>query len=70
MDLGGVDVAGARRPPEPGEPTHGLYEHKRSFGAEWVELAGAHERVIRPWRYAAGRAVAKAARAVGRGSGR
>ncbi len=36
MDLGGVDVAGARRPPEPGEPTHGLYEHKRSFGAEWV----------------------------------
>ena len=70
MDLGGVDVAGARRPPEPGEPTHGLYEHKRSFGARWVELAGARERVIRPWRYTAGRATAKAMRAVGRGSGR
>ena len=62
MDLGGVDVAGARRPPEPGEPTHGLYEHKRSFGAAWVELAGAHERVARPWRYAAGRVTARIAR--------
>ena len=50
MDLGGVDVAGARRVPTTGEPTYGLYEHKRSFGAEWVELAGAHERVARPWR--------------------
>ncbi len=40
MDLGGVDVAGARRPPEPGEPTYGLYEHKRSFGARWMGLAG------------------------------
>ena len=67
MDLGGVDVAGARRAPEPGEPTHGLYEHKRSFGAEWVELAGAQERVARPWRYAAGRMTARAARAMGRG---
>ena len=38
--------------PEPGEPTYGLYEHKRSFGATWVELAGAQERVARPWRYA------------------
>ena len=37
-----------------GEPTYGLYEHKRSFGAEWVALAGAQERVARPWRYAAG----------------
>ena len=70
MDLGGVDVPGARRPPEPGEPTHGLYEHKRSFGAEWVELAGARELVIRSWRYAAGRAAAKVARAAGRGGGR
>ena len=25
----------------------GLYQHKRSFGGEWLELAGAHERVIR-----------------------
>ena len=23
----------------------GLYQHKRSFGGQWVELAGAHERV-------------------------
>ena len=45
MDLGGVDVAGARREPVEGEPTYGLYEHKRSFGARWVALAGAQERV-------------------------
>ena len=56
MDLGGADVAGARRPPREGEPMYGLYEHKRGFGAEWIELVGAHERVIRGWRYAAGRA--------------
>ena len=66
MDLGGVDLAGARRVPMKGEPTYGLYEHKRSFGAEWVALAGAHERVARPRRYAAGRAVARAARVIGR----
>jgi lipid II:glycine glycyltransferase (peptidoglycan interpeptide bridge formation enzyme) len=65
MDLGGVDVAGARRPPEPGEPTYGLYEHKRSFGATWLELAGAQERVSRAWRYAAGRVTSRVARAVG-----
>ncbi len=65
MDLGGVDVPGARRPPEPGEPTYGLYEHKRSFGAQWVALAGPCERVARPWRYATGRAVARAGRIVG-----
>ena len=69
MDLGGVDVAGARRPPVSGEPTFGLYEHKKSFGATWVELAGAQERVARPWRYLAGRTVARAGRAVGRGVG-
>jgi lipid II:glycine glycyltransferase (peptidoglycan interpeptide bridge formation enzyme) len=67
MDLGGVDVADARRPPREGEPTYGLFEHKRSFGAHWVELGGAHERVIRPTRYALGRALSRAARAVGRG---
>lgn len=55
MDLGGVDVAGARRVPERGEPTFGLYEHKRAFGAEWVELSGAHEYVADRLRYAAGR---------------
>ncbi len=69
MDLGGVDVAGARREPAPGEPTFGLYEHKQSFGATWVALAGAQERVIRPWRYTAGRALARAGRAVSRGMG-
>jgi lipid II:glycine glycyltransferase (peptidoglycan interpeptide bridge formation enzyme) len=43
MDLGGVDVTGARRRPEPGEPEHGMLMFKESFGARWVELAGAHE---------------------------
>ena len=69
MDLGGVDTAGARRIPAEGEPTFGLYEHKRSVGAEWVALAGAQERVVRGWRYAAGRATSKAAGALGRGRG-
>ena len=63
MDLGGVDVAGARHEPREGEPMFGLYQHKRSFGAEWLELVGAHERVIRPTRYLFGRL---AARALGR----
>jgi lipid II:glycine glycyltransferase (peptidoglycan interpeptide bridge formation enzyme) len=62
MDLGGVDVAGARHEPKPGEPMHGLYQHKRSFGAEWVELPGAHERVIRPARYLLGRVAARVVR--------
>jgi lipid II:glycine glycyltransferase (peptidoglycan interpeptide bridge formation enzyme) len=62
MDLGGVDVAGARHVPKEGEPMFGLYQHKRSFGAEWVELPGAHEKVIRPWRYAAGRVAARVLR--------
>jgi lipid II:glycine glycyltransferase (peptidoglycan interpeptide bridge formation enzyme) len=69
MDLGGVDVAGARRPPEPGEATHGLYEHKRSFGATWLAMAGAHERVARPWRYALGRAMTRVSRLAGAGTG-
>jgi lipid II:glycine glycyltransferase (peptidoglycan interpeptide bridge formation enzyme) len=62
MDLGGADVAGARREPIEGEPMHGLYQHKLSFGGQWLELAGAHERVIRPNRYRAGRLVSRAAR--------
>ena len=64
MDLGGVDVPGARRIPAEGEPTYGLYEHKRSFGAEWVALAGAQERVARPWRYALGRGLSRVERLV------
>ncbi len=70
MDLGGVDLPGARRPPEPGEPTYGLYEHKRSFGARWVALAGACERVDRRWRYAAGRAMVRVGRSIGARGGR
>jgi lipid II:glycine glycyltransferase (peptidoglycan interpeptide bridge formation enzyme) len=62
MDFGGVDLPGARRPPVEGEPMYGLYEHKRSFGARWMELSGAHERAIRPGRYRLGRVLA----AVGR----
>ncbi len=58
IDLGGVDLPGARRIPQPGEPTYGLYEHKRSFGAHWVECAPAHEVVLRPW--------VRRARAIGR----
>lgn len=65
LDLGGVDRPGARRIPKPGEPLYGLYEHKRSFGAEWLELAGAHELVVRPFRYAAGRALARVVRILG-----
>jgi len=57
MDLGGADVAGARRIPEPGDAMYGLYEHKRSFGAEWVTLAGAHEFVADRLRYRAGRVI-------------
>ena len=44
----------------------GLYEHKRSFGARWVEMVGAHERVIKPWRYQVGRLTGKASRALAR----
>ena len=55
MDLGGVDVAGARREPLEGEPMDGLYQHKRSFGGRWVELTGAHERVVDGRGYALGR---------------
>jgi lipid II:glycine glycyltransferase (peptidoglycan interpeptide bridge formation enzyme) len=66
MDLGGVDVHGAREKPTEGDPMYGLYQHKRGFGAEWVQMAGAHERVARPWRYAVGRATLALARRVRR----
>ena len=49
IDLGGVDVPGARREPRPGEPTYGLFEHKRSFGAAFTQHAAAHEIVLRSW---------------------
>jgi peptidoglycan pentaglycine glycine transferase (the first glycine) len=67
MDLGGADVAGARREPREGEPMWGLYQHKLSFGGRWLELAGAHELVIRPRRYQVGRLLARIGRVVGRG---
>jgi lipid II:glycine glycyltransferase (peptidoglycan interpeptide bridge formation enzyme) len=66
MDLGGVDIGPDHREPVEGEPMAGLYEHKRSFGAEWVAMTGAHERVLRPWRSTAGRVAARAARLLGR----
>jgi lipid II:glycine glycyltransferase (peptidoglycan interpeptide bridge formation enzyme) len=66
MDLGGVDVAGARREPREGEPMWGLYQHKRSFGGEWLELTGAHERVIDGGLYKVGRVSARIARLLGR----
>jgi peptidoglycan pentaglycine glycine transferase (the first glycine) len=69
MDLGGADVAGARRVPREGEPMYGLYEHKKSFGATWLELVGAHERVFRPQRYAVGRVLQRLTR-IGRRPGR
>jgi len=64
IDLGGVDVRGARHKPEKGEPTYGLWEHKASFGAEWVESAPAHEIVLRPWTYRAGLAAGRVRRAI------
>jgi len=49
IDLGGVDLPGHREPPRPDEPSYGLYEHKRSFGAIWVEREQARRAVLRPW---------------------
>ncbi|MBI3745099.1 MAG: GNAT family N-acetyltransferase [Chloroflexi bacterium] len=66
MDLGGVDVPGARHEPRPGDATYGLAEHKRAFGATWLELSGAHERVLRPGHYRIGRALARTRRMIGR----
>ncbi len=64
LDLGGVDVRGARREPLPGEPTYGLLRFKQSFGGQWIELAGAHERVLRGRRHALADGAQRAARAV------
>ena len=47
IELGGVDLPGHRSPPQPGEPNRGLYEHKRGFGAEWVEREPARRVVLR-----------------------
>jgi lipid II:glycine glycyltransferase (peptidoglycan interpeptide bridge formation enzyme) len=66
MDLGGVDVAGARGEPQEGDPLYGLYQHKRAFGGQWLELTGAHERVFDPSGYALGRLTSRLARLVRR----
>lgn len=62
MDLGGVDVAGARGEPHEGDPLYGLYQHKQSFGGRWLELTGAHERVYDRLGYNAGRLTSGTAR--------
>jgi len=49
VELGGVDLPGHRQPPGRDEPNHGLFEHKRSFGAEWVVRTPARRLVLRPW---------------------
>jgi len=66
MDLGGVDVAGARGEPREGDPLYGLYQHKRAFGGRWLELTGAHERVFDARGYALGRLAGRLARLAGR----
>ncbi|MEX1170128.1 MAG: GNAT family N-acetyltransferase [Chloroflexota bacterium] len=66
MDLGGVDVAGARGEPREGDPLYGLYQHKRAFGGRWLELTGAHERVFDARGYALGRLTGRLARLVRR----
>jgi lipid II:glycine glycyltransferase (peptidoglycan interpeptide bridge formation enzyme) len=47
IELGGVDLPGHRAPPQAGEPNRGLYEHKRGFGAEWVEREAPQRIVLR-----------------------
>jgi lipid II:glycine glycyltransferase (peptidoglycan interpeptide bridge formation enzyme) len=64
VDLGGVDLPGRRTPPKPGDPNHGLYEHKASFGARWVEREPARRIVLRPWADRVGRATGTMARRV------
>lgn len=49
IELGGVDLPGHREPPTQGEPSHGLYQHKASFGAHWVVRTPARRRILRPW---------------------
>jgi len=62
MDLGGVDLPGARNEPHEGDPLYGLYQHKASFGGRWLALTGAHERVYDARGYQVGRLASRAAR--------
>ncbi len=66
MDLGGVDVAGARHEPAEGDPLYGLYQHKASFGGRWLALTGAHERVYDARGYAVGRLAGRLGKVLGR----
>ena len=66
MDLGGVDVAGARGEPREGDPLYGLYQHKASFGGRWLEMTGAHERIHDARGYQAGRITGRVSRVFGR----
>jgi lipid II:glycine glycyltransferase (peptidoglycan interpeptide bridge formation enzyme) len=66
MDLGGVDVAGARGEPTEGDPLYGLYQHKKAFGGRWLELTGAHERVYDRRGYALGRVAGRIGRGIRR----
>jgi len=59
FDLAGADVVGHRARPRAGAPMFGLYAFKRSFGGEWIELSGNHERIRRPARYLLGRGIHK-----------
>jgi lipid II:glycine glycyltransferase (peptidoglycan interpeptide bridge formation enzyme) len=65
MDLGGVDVGPDHAEPGEGDPMAGLYEHKRSFGARWVAMTGANERVARPVRATVARVATRVGRLVG-----
>jgi lipid II:glycine glycyltransferase (peptidoglycan interpeptide bridge formation enzyme) len=49
IDLGGVDLPGHRQLPAATDPTYGLYEHKRGFGAAWAAREPARRIVLRPW---------------------
>jgi hypothetical protein len=44
----------------------GLFAFKRSFGGEWIELSGNHERVRRAARYMLGRGLRRVSGLVGR----
>lgn len=48
IELGGVDLPGYRQRPQKGDPNRGLYEHKRGFGAQWIEREPARRIVLRP----------------------
>jgi lipid II:glycine glycyltransferase (peptidoglycan interpeptide bridge formation enzyme) len=47
IELGGVDLPDHRQQPQQGDPNRGLYEHKRGFGAEWVDREPARRIVLR-----------------------